>query len=176
MNISNLKSNELLALHAQIAVELRNRGIGKTSNNPTGELAEHLFCNAFSWTPCKNSQANIDAVDQDGYSYQIKGRRIPASNTSRQLGAIRNLKQAKFDFLAGVLFNEDYSVLRAAIIPHEIVVQKSSYTEHTNSYRFFLRNSIWKIEGVREVTAELSSVELSNVWLIKSTQEMNQLK
>ncbi len=44
IDLANLSSIELLALHARIAEELRNRAIARTSNNPTGDLAEYLFC------------------------------------------------------------------------------------------------------------------------------------
>lgn len=37
---------------------------------------------------------------------------------SRQLGALRELSAQGFDVLAAVLFQEDYRVLRTALIPH----------------------------------------------------------
>ncbi len=53
--------------------------------------------------------------------YQIKGRRITRDNPSRQLSALRDLAKDNFDFLAGVLFAEDFGVIRAAIIPRAII-------------------------------------------------------
>jgi len=76
MDISQLSPSELLALHAQLSDELRARGITRSANNPTGDLAESLFCRAFEWTQAGNSKANIDAVDAQGTRYQIKGRRM----------------------------------------------------------------------------------------------------
>jgi hypothetical protein len=113
MDISGLSPSALLALHAHVADELRSRGITRSSNNHTGDLAEYLFCKASGWTQSGNSNRSIDAVDSGGISYQVKGRRITRFNNSRQLSAIRNLARAHFDFLAGVLFNEDYTVMRA---------------------------------------------------------------
>lgn len=117
MNLAGLSPSALLALHAQVADELRSRGITRSSNNPTGDLAEYLFCKSFGWTQSGNSNRSIDAVDSGGVRYQIKGRRITRFNNSRQLSAIRDLAGAHFDFLAGILFNEDYTVMKAAIIP-----------------------------------------------------------
>jgi hypothetical protein len=74
------------------------------------------------------------------------------------LSAIRDLDGAHFDFLAGVLFNEDYSVMRAALIPHAIALARASFVERTNSHRFLLRDDIWDAEGVRNVTVELQAV------------------
>jgi hypothetical protein len=160
MDISRLTSLELLALHAQLAEELRTRGITRSSNNPTGDLAEYLFCHAFGWEQAGNANANVDAIGHDGTRYQIKGRRVTRHNKSRQLSAIRDLGGAHFDFLAGVLFSEDYSVMRAAIIPRAVAVERASFVERTNSHRFLLRDDVWDAPDVRDVTAELRAVGL----------------
>lgn len=158
MNPSELSPPELLALYAQVAEELRTRGITRSANSPTGDLAEYLFCKAFGWKQTGNSHANIDAIGPDGIRYQIKGRRITRYNSSRQLSAIRDLGGAHFDFLAGVLFNEDYGVMRAALIPQAVAMEQASFVERTNSYRFLLRDDIWNTRGVRDVTMELRAV------------------
>ena len=107
---------QLLALHAQVADELVVRGITRSYNNPTGDLAERLFCMAFGWKQAGKSHPHVDAIGPDGTRYQIKGRRVTRKNKSRQLGALRDLCGEHFDFLAGVLFSEDYSIMRAAPI------------------------------------------------------------
>ena len=159
MDLAILTPPQLLVLHSQVADELRERGITRSSNNPTGDLAEYLFCKAFGWKQAGNSQANVDAIDQNGIRYQIKGRRATRHNKSRQLSAIRDMAGSHFDFLAGVLFNEDYTVLRAALIPHTVALAKATYVAHTNSHRFLLRDDIWNSPGVRDVTAKLLAVE-----------------
>jgi hypothetical protein len=149
---------QLLALHTKLGDELRDRGITRSSNNPTGDLAEYLFCKAFGWTQAGNSHANVDAASSDGKRYQIKGRRFTRHNKSRQLSAIRDLQGGHFDFLAGVLFNEDYTVLRAALIPHAVAMDLAKFVKHTNSHMFMLRDDIWNAEGVKDVTQQLRSV------------------
>ena len=158
MNLSDLTPAQLLALHAKLGDELRDRGITRSSNNPTGDLAEYLFCKAFGWTQAGNSHANVDAVSSDGRRYQIKGRRLTRHNKSRQLSAIRDLQGGHFDFLAGVLFNEDYTVLRAALIPHAVAMDRAKFVEHTNSHKFMLCDDIWSADGVRDVTQQLQAV------------------
>ena len=144
MNLSDLTPAQLLALHAQVTDELRRRGITRSANNhPTGDLSEYLFCKAFGWTQAGNSHSNVDAIGQDGARYQVKGRRITRHNKSRQLSAIRDLGGGHFDFIAGVLFNEDYTVMRAALIPHSIAVKRAAFVKRTNSRRFLLRDDIW---------------------------------
>lgn len=155
----DLTSVELLTLHGQIAKELRNRGIVRSSNNPTGDLAEYLFCNAFHWKQESNSNAHIDATCRDGFRYQIKGRRV-TGNKSRQLSAMRDFDGEHFDFLAAVIFSEDYIIIRAAIIPRSVVLKQAKFVQRTNSHTFFLRDDVWNFSDVRDVTSELRSVKL----------------
>ena len=158
MNVTELTVPELLLLHTQIGEELRTRGVLRSANNPTGDLSEYLFCKAFQWKQAGNSHANVDAVGADGTRYQIKGRRITRYNSSRQLSAIRDLDGAHFDFIAGVLFNEDYTVMKAALIPHAIALERATFVERTNSHKFLLRDDVWNAPGVRDVTTELRAV------------------
>jgi hypothetical protein len=103
-------------------------------------------------------KAGYDAVDAaTDMRYQVKSRRLHNLKTSRQLSALRKLPDSSFDFLAGVLFNKDYSIMRAAIIPHDIVKSRARFQEHTNSWTFFLDDSIWNLPGVRDVTQHLRS-------------------
>jgi hypothetical protein len=155
--LPKLSSKELLTLHAKIANELRERGITRTANNPTGDLAEYLFCTAFGWARAGNSHPNVDAIGLDGLRFQIKARRM-TKNRSRQLGAIRSLDGEHFDFLAGVLFDETYGVLRAALIPHATVKLRATYVAHTNSHKFMLHDDVWLAEDVRDVTPELAAI------------------
>lgn len=148
---------ELLALHAAILEELRDRGVLRSANNPTGDLAEHLFCQAFGWTQERNSVKAFDATGRDGTRYQVKGRRLHRRNRSRQLSAIRDLDG--FDILAVVLFDDAYSIQRAALIPAAVVRAHSTYIAHTNSNRFLMRDGIWDVPGVIDVTKRLRDVE-----------------
>jgi len=160
MDLKGLPPTELLGLHSEIGEELRSRGILRSSNNPTGDLAEYLFCRAFGWKQFANSESSVDAEGQDGTRYQIKGRRLTRHSKSRQLSAIRELQVERFDFLAGLLFAEDYSILRAALIPHAVVLASATFVERTNSHRFLLRDTVWQAPGVKDVTAQLRSIAL----------------
>ncbi|MAP95161.1 MAG: hypothetical protein CMK07_09455 [Ponticaulis sp.] len=148
---------QLLSYHAEILEELRRRDVVRSANNPTGDLAEYLFCAAFGWDQAANSEKSYDAVDSDGLRIQIKGRRLHRRNRSRQLSAMRDL--SGFDVLAAVLFDDDYKILRAAMMSSDIVREHSRFTPHTNSFRFLLRDSIWQLPGVTDVTDSLRAVE-----------------
>ncbi|WP_340288787.1 hypothetical protein [Sulfitobacter pontiacus] len=152
--------SDLLALHAEVSARLRSSGAVRSSNNPAGDYAETLFCRAFGWDMAASSEKGYDALDREGLRYQIKSRRLTASNTSRQLSALRNLEAKPFDFLAGVLFSSDYSVFKAAIIPHDLVLKNTRVSTHTNSRLFHLRDAVWAWQNVRDVTLTLARVKI----------------
>ncbi|MEM0949739.1 MAG: hypothetical protein AAGK37_20240 [Pseudomonadota bacterium] len=158
IDLDQLSVSELLSLHARIGEDLRGRGIVRSANNPTGDLAEYLFCKAFSWEQAPNSEYGFDATGADGTRYQIKGRRIHRRNKSRQLSAIRNLESRPFDVLAGVLFDDEFRVMRAALVPFEIIQRRATFVAHTNSSKLILRDDIWEDEGVEDVTTQLVAV------------------
>ena len=153
-------SAELLELHAAITLELRERGVLRSANNPTGDLAEYLFCKAFGWEQAANSESGFDATGEDGIRYQIKSRRLHRPNTSRQVSALRRLETGPFDVLAGALFAPDYTVQRAALIPISVVREHAAYRSHTNAHIFHLRDAVWGIAGVEDVTDALRAVVL----------------
>lgn len=151
----------LLLLHSDIMEELRRRGILRSANNPTGDLAEYIFCKAYGWLRENNSAANFDAADRKtGKKYQIKARRVTSRNKSRQLSAIRELKEGRFDYLAAILFNERYEVSRAIIIPHRSIVGRCTYVKRTNSHKLILHDDVWKLPGAKDVTKKLRAVKI----------------
>lgn len=156
-DLDQVSAAELLAIHAQVSEELRTRGIVRSANNPTGDLAEYLFCTAFGWKQAPNSERGFDATGQDGVRYQIKGRRVHRRNPSRQRSAIRDLAGGHFDVLAGVIFDDDFRVVRAALIPRGVVEKRSTFVAHTNSHKFLLRDDVWEAQGVQDVTAEVAA-------------------
>lgn len=151
--IDHLSIRELMQLDASIGVELRKREICRTSNSPIGDVAEYLLSETFGWSLEANSKAGFDAITQDDKKIQIKSRRVWAKNTSRQAGDIRNLDQHLFDELAGVVFDENYSVILAVIIPHYLVLEKALSITHSNSHRIYLRDDWVARDGVKDVTA-----------------------
>ena len=152
-NLTDQSIAELLRLHVAVNDELRHREITRGENIPTGDLAEFLFCRCFSWTQAQNSEKAFDAKDDKGKHYQIKGRRLNKHNPSRQLSAIRDFEG--FNTLAAVLFDHEFRVKRAALIPKEVVKKRSKYVSHDNKWNFFLTDEIWELSGVVDVTSNL---------------------
>ena len=165
IDTAKLSPRELFRLHSKIMDELFRQNVIRTMNNPTGDLAEHLFLKAFpNWEREGSARAHYDAIGPKPkkLKYQIKGRRITHLNGSRQLSAIRDLEKEHFDFLAGLLFKEDYDVYKAVLIPHAVILKLATPDEHVRGHRFLLRDDVWdgkwKVKGVVDVTAKLQAV------------------
>ena len=161
MNLETYTVAELLAGYGEIMGELRRREIVRSSNGPVSDYAELLFCKAFGWKRENNSAAGYDAKDRKAVRYQIKARRLTRHNSSRQLSAIRNLEKKPFDYLAGLLVDENFQVIRAALVPVKIVRARSVHVSHTNSWKFLLRDDVWAEKGVRDVTEKLRTAARS---------------
>lgn len=147
--------SSLLITYASVLHSLRAHGVVRSFNNPVADIAEWIISKKLHLTLAGNSAKAYDATDAQGRKYQIKGRWFAGRNRSTQLGAIRGLSEAPFDFLAAVMFDGDFGVEYAAVIPVATVQQRSKYVAHTNSYRFNFTRSILKEPGVRDITTEL---------------------
>ncbi len=150
--------SDLLRTQAAAIEELRRRGVVRTGNAPLGDYAEHLFARAFHWKLTPNSATSYDAENGDGIRFQIKARRLRTEAPGeRQLGVMRALPDAGFDYLAAILFNRDFSVRRAALVPHAMVLARAVHVRHVNGWRFILDDAVWLLEGVQDVTSSLRS-------------------
>jgi hypothetical protein len=103
------------------------------------------------------SNRSHDAIDASGARYQIKARWCPGTNRSKQLGAVRDLASNPFEFLVAVIFDGDFIVDYAAVIPLALVQQRSRYVARTNSHRLSFPRSVLGLPGVRDVTPDLQT-------------------
>jgi len=159
MIIEKIPTRELLSLHSNILIELKNRKILRTKNNPVGDYAEWLVHTAFGYELQTNSNHGFDAKDTDGTRYQIKARRITPDNKSTQLSAIRNLGEKDFDFLIVVLFDQEFTAYKAVQIPHSTVEKYAKYRKHVNGYVLRVMNTLLVDPTVIDITDQLKKVE-----------------
>jgi len=157
-DIRSLSTLELFSLFVTVLEELRRREVTRSANNPVADYAEFLCEKALALRRAPKSTKGYDGIDGAGRKYEVKARRITTRNRSRQLSALRNLNEGHFDFLVGVLFAEDFSLLRACLVPHAQVLNHSAFRKHTNAWIFHLRDSVWSLPGVVDITSQLLEV------------------
>lgn len=157
MDIRELTVKELLQQHSSIIDELKRRKIVRTNNNPVGDYTEWLVAKGLGLELTGNSSAGYDGIDSKGVKIQIKGRRITPENKSRQLSAIRKLEKRDFDQLATVIFDENYEIIDAALIPHEVIGEYATYRSHVNAYILHLKGPILNDPRIKDIKKFISS-------------------
>jgi hypothetical protein len=156
---SSLSVKNLLIQFADTIDELKQRGVVRTRNNPVADYSEWLTINALGLTLERNSKSGFDAKNNSGIRFQIKGRRLDETNTSRQLSVIRNLDKMEFDFLVGMIFDHDFKVQEAYKIPHQLIKKYARFSEHQNGYILQLRGDITKEPNVVDITPILKALQ-----------------
>ena len=152
---SDLKSYtifELLGYFSSVLDELKQRGVVRTRNNPVADYAEWLTAKSLSLSLEPNSRACYDAIDSKKERFQIKCRRLDPKNVSRQLSVIRNLEINGFDYLIGILFENDFKVKEAYKIPYHIIKKYSRFSKHQNGYLLNMRGKLLMDPEVEDVT------------------------
>ena len=142
MNLSGLNVKELLQLQAAATNELKRRDVVRTQNNPLGDYTEWLVAEAMGLELAASSKAGYDGIDSNGTRIQIKGRRITPKNKSRQLSAIRKYDEKDFDALVAVIFDENFDIIDAVLVPHEVIGKYASYRGHVNAHILFIKEPL----------------------------------
>jgi hypothetical protein len=134
-DLEQLTIPELLALSRAVLRELRRRNVIRTGNAPTGDYAELLVRQATGGQLAPSSARSWD-VETSTEKLQVKARVVtdPQAVSERQLSSFRS-----WDFHAGmiVLFDDNFTVWRAARIPaavHEVAARPDP---RVNGYRVF---------------------------------------
>lgn len=153
-DLEDLNPSDLLRRHVDIEEELRRRNILRSSNKPTGDLAEYIFCAAFDWKMMGKVEKAFDARDEAGIRYQIKGRRQSKHRNNNLTPS--SVRSFDFDVFAAVLFGHHYDIQKAYLLPVIIYRKNATYVQHTNGYQF---SSFWNkapsLGGVEDVTDKL---------------------
>ena len=135
-------------------------GMGSLANL-ADTFARQLFCAAFDWdVSAPPAITGYDAIDTEDRRFRIKGRKLTPFDGSCQLSAIRNLSNAPFDYLAAVLFDASSQVLRAAIVPVDLLPEFATYRRSVNAHFVHLGDAVWQSPRVQDVTAHLQAALL----------------
>ena len=153
VDLANLKTVELMALHRATLYTLYEKGIVRTLNAPQGDWAELLVATAYQGTLAPNSEKSYDVLSKDGRRLQVKARALRQVDVGSQ--ATSPFRTWGFDAAVIVLLNpEDLSVGRAAELPLKMVQEHSTYRKHVNG--FVLRPSVSLMDQGIDITERLS--------------------
>jgi len=131
---------ELFSTYRGILRSLRERGIIRTGNAPTGDYAEYLAAKFLGGHLADNSEKSYDVEAPDGTRYQVKSRVVDGKGAGkRQLSPFRSWG---FDHALIVLFDDDYGVERAATIPVEVMQERATHRAHVNGHVAFATDDL----------------------------------
>lgn len=151
-NPKDYSSQELLSSFALILDELRVREVIRTRNNPVSDYAEWIVAERLGLKLKPQNTKGYDAIAPNGERYQIKARRLQQANSSRQLSVIRNLDGHEFDYLAGILFDNNFRIQEAYLIPHDAIFKYGRFSAHVNGHILQLRGDLLNSQGVQDIT------------------------
>jgi hypothetical protein len=138
-NLDQLSVPELLRLSRDILRQLRTRGIIRSSNAPAGDYAELLTQRLTGGELAPNSQRSWDLRTPSQKRLQVKACVLTPENPSRQLSPIRSWD---FDELVVVLFNDDFSILRAVFFSSAAAQAAAAWRKHVNGWILFARDDL----------------------------------
>lgn len=156
LDLDQMSVRELLAVHSRVSHQLRENKVCRTGNNPVADYAEWLCRRAMALQLVGNSMAGYDALDSENRRYEIKARRQTPLSKPTHFSAIRGLPEQHFDFLIAVLFSEDFSVSRAALLPFAAVQRLARFRKHVNGSYLYLRDA-WACTEAQDVTQLLAA-------------------
>jgi hypothetical protein len=156
MSLQKQSVGELLAGYAQVLAELRRRGVVRTNNAPAGDYAEWLVARALGGTLAEdNSAKSYDLMLPAGERLQVKARVVsePPKSGQLQTSAFRSWD---FELAALVLLRDtDYGVVRAALVPAEVVREQSRFAAHTNAHSVHMNSRLMGHARAVDITAQL---------------------
>ena len=157
-DLNNLSIQENLRLFKEVLQHLKLKEVLRSNNNPTGDYAEWLSSRVFNLDLAVGSEKGFDAIGiTDGKKYQIKGRRSDKPNNSVSLSVIRGIEEKRLDFLLAIVFDAQFTVVRAYKIPHVVVEKRGKYKEYVNGVILSLNTELSSDPGVEDVSEPLKS-------------------
>lgn len=155
-NVEGLSMNALLRLYARLKTELRLRDF----RNPIGDHAVEIVVKYLGGKKMRASNKGFDLLLPGGERVEVKARCIMSYNGSRILVSdIRCLREKRFDLLAVIIFHADLTVARAFLIPHTVIAERATYSQHSNAWKFYFHEDLLNMPGVREITGALREIE-----------------
>lgn len=158
MSIKGKSPIDLMNMYAEILKELNSRNVVRTYNSPVGDFAEWLVAEKLNFVLEHNSKKGYDAYDpKTGLRYQVKSRweRGKASTKSRELNVIRNYEDNQFDFLIVVIFDENFGVKAAYMLPHDTIESYARYNKHQNGYILIAKGAVLSDKDTKDITLQL---------------------
>jgi len=150
----------LALLRELAAVKRRLTALGVLrTGGIVGEYGEWLFARAFGWRLAQPSEKSFDAIDASGVRYQIKARQDSGRGGAYQLGIMRNMGEDGWDRLAAVVFDAEFTVSRAVVLPRALVVERAVFSDHQRGHLLRVDRVMLADARCEDVTRRLQAAQ-----------------
>jgi hypothetical protein len=148
---------ELLAGYAASLVELRRRGVVRSNNAPAGDYGEWLVAEALGGTLADtSSEKSWDVRLATNERVQVKTRVVSVPTRPGQLQT-SSFRSWDFELAAFVLLRaEDYSVVKAALVPVTVVIEHGRWRQHVNGHVVMMDPSLLGHPQATDITIRLN--------------------
>lgn len=153
---STRTTRQLLADWAAIMRELVHRGVVRTQNNPTGDIAEAIVeAHYRGSTRGSFSEKGWDVKTAAGERIQVKSMRVVPGKKRTKLSPIRD---GDYDTVVIVIFDEDFRVTEGLRMSRQTAEAVGTYVEREGALRISVTAKLRKHPDVE-------SIDLSDVLL-----------
>lgn len=148
---------ELLSGYASALAELRRRGVVRSANAPAGDYAEWLVAKALGGTLAETfSEKSWDVRLTTEERVQVKTRVVSVPIRSGQLQT-SPFRSWDFEIAAFVLLKaEDYTVVRAALVPVAAVIEHGHWRQHVNGHVVMMTDALLGHPQATDITDGLN--------------------
>ena len=148
---------ELLRGYARALAELRRRGVVRSANAPAGDYAEWLVAKALGGTLADTfSEKSWDVRLATDERVQVKTRVVSVPIRTGQLQT-SPFRSWDFETAAFVLLRaEDYTVVRAALVPVAAVIEHGRWRQHVNGHVVMMNGALLGHPQATDITDGLN--------------------
>lgn len=150
MDLTALKTSELVSMYSSVIKELKSRNVIRT-NNVIGDLGEYLAIEHYNNTAglptlaaAPISTENIDAISRKGDRYSIKSTSGKVTGVFYGLepkGSTKSDKQ-KFEYVIICKFNNDYELEEILEMDWETFLKHKRWHSRMNAWNLSLTSEV----------------------------------
>lgn len=128
--------------------ELRTRGITRTNNSPTGDIAEAIVAAHYGGKLAVSGTKGWDVQTPDGERIQVKSVRNTPTTSRKNLSPIRD---QNYDSVVVVVFDEDYTVTDGLKLSREVAEDLAKWVPHINGHVLYMTGPLLNDPRVEHV-------------------------
>ena len=124
LDFDDLTDLQVFGRWAEVMQELASRELIWSGKSPLADYAELLVARHFGVDPLKGTNPGYDLVTDDKRRVQVKSRRFGPGSKPSHFGEFAEFEDERFDDLAAVLFEADFTVREAYLASYAWVAER----------------------------------------------------